>query len=232
MRDDTRHVDNDADVRHVDNEPDLRHDDAHVETRRADAGPAYGAGYGATNVNVADTPGWIGNGRRDRVRWGAIWAGLVTAIATFLLLTTAAVAVGAQVLDAGDTQQAGMAGGIVSAIIALLAFLAGGFVAGRTAGVAGRGYGALNGFLVWALGVMLILALAVFGLGSLFGAAGDLFGQYRQMGQPQPQGVDPSQVVQGIRNSSIGAFLGMLLPALAAAAGGLMGSREEVVVER
>lgn len=221
MRDDTRRVE-------THNEP--IHDDAHTEARRVDPTPVHDPGYGATNVNV-EGAGWVGNGRLDRVRWGAVWAGLVTAIATFLLLTTAAVAIGAQVLDAGDGDQAGMAGGIVSAIIALVAFLVGGFVAGRTAGVVGRGYGALNGFLVWALGVVLIVALAAFGLGSLFGASGDLFDQYRQMGQPQAD-VDPNQVVEGIRTSSIGAFIGMLLPAVAAAVGGLLGSRDEVVVGR
>jgi hypothetical protein len=176
------------------------------------------------------TAGWFGNGRLDRVRWGAIWAGLLTAIGTFLILTTAAVAIGAQAIDSGASgDDAGMAGGIVSAVIALLAFLVGGFVAGKTAGVVGRGYGALNGFLVWALGVVLILALAAFGLGSLFGAAGDLFGQYQQMGQPQPE-ADPNAVVEGIRNGSIGAFLGMLLPAIAATVGGLLGSRAEEAV--
>jgi hypothetical protein len=179
---------------------------------------------------TAETTGWFGNGRLDRVRWGAIWAGLLTAIGTFLLLTTAAVAIGAQAIDSGASgDDAGMAGGIVSAVIALLAFLAGGYVAGKTAGVIGRGYGALNGFLVWALGVVLILALAAFGLGSLFGAAGDLFGQYQQMGQPQPD-ADPNAVIEGIRNGSIGAFLGMLLPAIAATVGGLLGSRTEEVV--
>jgi hypothetical protein len=186
-----------------------------------------------TGTGTADlaTGGWFGNGRLDRVRWGAIWAGLITAIATLLLLTTAAVAIGAQAVDAGaGGDESGMVGGIVSAVIALLAFLAGGFIAGRTAGVVGRGYGALNGFLVWALGVVLILALAAFGLGSLFGASGDLFAQYQQMGQPQPD-ADPNAVVEGIRNGSIGAFVAMLLPALAATLGGWMGSRDEVVVE-
>ena len=183
-------------------------------------------------VGVDVTEGaWAGNGVRDRVRWGAIWAGLITAIATFILLTVAAVAIGAQAVDSGaEGDAAGMAGGIASAIIALLAFLVGGFVAGRTAGVIGRGYGALNGFLVWALGVVLILALAAFGLGSLFGASGDLFAQYQQMGQPQAD-VDPNAAVEGIRNGSVGAFIGMLLPAIAAALGGYMGSREQVVVE-
>jgi hypothetical protein len=186
----------------------------------------------ATTVDATTGGGWIGNGRWDRVRWGAIWAGLITAIATFLLLTTAAVAIGAVAVDAGaDAESGSMASGIASAVIALLAFLAGGFVAGRTAGVVGRGYGALNGFLVWALGVVLILALAAMGLGSLFGASGDLFAQYQQMGSPQPEGVDQNAVVEGIRNGSIGAFLAMLLPAIAATVGGLLGSRDEVVVE-
>ena len=186
--------------------------------------------YPTVGVDVAEGA-WAGNGVRDRVRWGAIWAGLITAIATFILLTVAAVAIGAQAVDSGaEGDAAGMAGGIASAIIALLAFLVGGFVAGRTAGVIGRGYGALNGFLVWALGVVLILALAAFGLGSLFGASGDLFAQYQQMGQPQAD-VDPNAAVEGIRNGSVGAFIGMLLPAIAAALGGYMGSREQVVVE-
>lgn len=186
--------------------------------------------YATTTATTADA-GWLGNFNKDRVRWGPIWAGLITAIATFLLLTTLAIAIGAQAVDSGaDASDSGAASGIASAIIALLAFLAGGYVAARTAGVIGRGYGALNGFLVWALGVVLILALAAFGLGSLFGASGDLFAQYQQMGQPQPEGVDPNAVAEGVRNSSIGAFLAMLLPALAATLGGWLGSREETVV--
>jgi hypothetical protein len=183
----------------------------------------------APNVGTAEGA-WLGNGMRDRVRWGPIWAGLITAIATFVVLTVAAIAIGAQAVDSGaDGETAGIAGGIASAIVALLAFFAGGFIAARTAGVIGRGYGALNGFLVWALGVVIILALAALGLGSLFGASGDLFAQYQQMGQPQPD-VDTNAAVEGIRNGSIGALIGMLLPAVAAAFGGWLGSREEEVV--
>jgi hypothetical protein len=164
---------------------------------------------------------------RDRVRWGPIWAGLVAAIGIFLLLSTIAVAIGAQAVEGGaEAGDAGIAGGIVSGVIALLAFLAGGFIASRSAMVMNRGYGALNGFLVWALGVVLILALAAFGLGSLFGASGDLFAQYRSLGSPQPEGVDPEAVAEGIRNSSLGALIGLLLPAVAATAGGWLGARE------
>ena len=185
-----------------------------------DRRPAYvTAATGVQSLGASST--WP-----DRVRWGPIWAGLVTALATFLLLSAAAVAVGAVAVSAGaDATTAGLGGALASAVIALIAFFVGGFMASRTATVMQRGYGAVNGFLVWALGVVLILALAAFGLGSLFGAAGDLFAQYQQMGSPSPQGVDPQQAAEGVRNSSLGAFVGMLLPALAATIGGFIGAR-------
>lgn len=169
---------------------------------------------------------------RDGVRWGPIWAGLLTALGLFLLLSLAGVAIGATTVDSGatDPDTAGQVGGIVTAILALIAFFVGGFVTGRTAAVRGRGYSLLNGFLVWALGVVIILALAAFGLGSLFGAAGDLFSQYQQLGSPTPQGVDANEVTEGIRNSSLGAFIGMLLPAAAASLGGYLGGRNSVEV--
>jgi hypothetical protein len=176
-------------------------------------------------------PGSFGHWR-DRIRWGPIWAGLIAAIAIWLLLSTIAVAIGAQAVESGaEAGDAGLAGGIVGAVLALLAFLAGGFIASRTAMVMNRGYGALNGFLVWALGVVLVLALAALGLGSLFGASGDLFAQYRSLGSPQPEGVDPEAVAEGIRNSSLGALVAMLLPAIAAALGGWLGARETAVLE-
>lgn len=167
---------------------------------------------------------------RDLVRWGPIVAGLVTAIGTFLLLSTLALALGLQAAPAGtDPGDAGAAAGIVTAIIALLSFFVGGFVAARAAAVEGRASGLLNGFLVWALGIILILVLAASGLGALFGAAGDLFAQYRAAGSPQPDvDVNPNQLGDAIRAGAFGAFLGLALPALAAALGGLLGARDDV----
>jgi hypothetical protein len=193
----------------------------------------YDATHAAYDPTVEPAGMWapgIAAHWRDRVRWGPIWAGLIAAIGTFLLLSTIAVAIGAQAVEGGGvaTDEAGIAGGIVSAVLAVIAFLIGGFIAGRSAMVMNRGYGAINGFLVWALGVILILALAAFGLGSLFGASGDLFAQYRSLGSPQPGGVDPQAVAEGIRNSSLGALIAMLLPAAAATIGGWLGARETV----
>ena len=181
-------------------------------------------------VGGVEATGLVSSGR-DRVRWGPIWAGLLIAIATFVVLSTIAVGIGAHTVSTGaDTDEAGLAGGIATGVIALIAFFVGGFIASRSAAVVGRGFGALNGLLVWALGLGLILALAALGLGSLFGASGDLFAQYRQLGSPQPEGVDANAVAEGIRNSSLGAAAGMLLPAIAAALGGLLGARRAVVI--
>ncbi len=163
---------------------------------------------------------------RDRVRWGPILAGLLTALGTFLLLSTLALTIGVLAAPRGtDAEDAGAAAGIVSAVIALLSFFVGGLVAARTAAIDGRTTGALNGFLVWALGILLILVLAAFGLGQLFGAAGDLFGQYRSIGSPTPD-VDPSNAATALRNGALGAFLGLALPAAAATLGGFLGARE------
>ena len=171
---------------------------------------------------------------RDSVRWGPIFAGLLTALGVFVLGSLLLLAIGANTVRVGTGQadQVAAGGGVITAILALLSFLIGGFVAGRTAAVPGREAGLLNGFLVWALGLLLILALAAFGLGQLFGAAGDLFGQYRAAGAPQPEGVDPARVAESLRSGAIPAFISMAAPALAAAIGGFLGGRDQRTLVR
>src|SRR5687768_14589277 len=69
--------------------------------------------------------------RKDRVRWGPVWAGTVTAVATYLLLEMALL--GADLLDA-DVGSTGELpdGALLSAAAAALAFLLGGIVAGAS----------------------------------------------------------------------------------------------------
>ncbi len=170
---------------------------------------------------------------RDSVRWGPIVAGLVTALSLFLLLSLLALGIGVTAADSANAgEQAGPVAGIVAAIIGLLSFVIGGYVAGRSAAVAGRGAGALNGFLVWALGITAILVLSALGLSQLFGAAGDIFGQVQQSNVDPNVQIDPDQAADAVRNSAIIGFVSLALPALAAAAGGALGARrEEEVVE-
>ncbi len=176
---------------------------------------------------------------RDRVRWGPIWAGLLSALSLFLLLNVLALAIGATSVEPGtNVGDAAKLGGIAPAIIGLLAFFFGGWVAARTAAVRGRGNGIFNGFLVWALGTVLAVALATFGLGSLLGAAGDFAGQITSLGQQAANNVDPAeaarnreQIANNIRDGALGTFGALGLPALAATIGGALGARKEHDVE-
>ena len=200
----------------------------------ADMDPS--AGVDRSESVAAPVPGGVGEVTAplvpgDSVRWGPIVAGLLVAISTFLLLSLLAVVFGAQSVatEGVDAGTAGQASAWVTAVLALLAFLFGGFVAGRTSAVAvaGGAAGLLNGFLVWALGIVLIAALTALGLGQLFGAVGDLFGRFQALGVQVPAGeaVDRQQLAANIRNSALIAFLSMALPAIASAAGGWLGAR-------
>lgn len=190
-------------------------------------------------VAVADTPREAQNPdlvmRRDSARWGPIWAGLITAITTFILLQLLAIGLGLVGIGPNNTGSAW-----VPAIVGLIAFFTGGAVAGMTSSVRGAATGFLNGFLVWALGTVLILVLSALGLGQIFGALGGVVGQLGLFG---PGGVnvpssipgvnvpnnvpnvDPAQIASAVRNGAIGAFFGLLVSAIAAALGGFLGGR-------
>src|SRR5918993_1434518 len=142
---------------------------------------------------------------RDSVRWGPIVAGLVTALTTFLLLSLLAVGIGLTAADPGvgnaDTQAIGIGGAITGAIIGLFSFFLGGLVAARTSAAVGRPAGALNGFLVWALGVIVILALGALGLSSILGAAGNIIGQTGVPSVDTPN-IDANAAAEALRNSA------------------------------
>ena len=166
--------------------------------------------------------------RRDSVRWGPIWAGLITALTVFLLLQLLAIGLGLVGIGPG---QGG--GGWVPAIIGLIAFFTGGAVAGMTSAIRGVGTGLLNGFLVFALGTVLILTLSAFGLGQLFGALGNVAGQVNpsqvanaaQNAQQNAPNVSAQEAASALRTGSIGAFFGLLFAALASMLGGILGGR-------
>ena len=162
--------------------------------------------------------------RRDSARWGPIWAGLITALTTFLLLQLLAIGIG--LVGIGPDQ--GGFGAIVAAILGLIAFFLGGLVAGMTSAVRGAVPGLVNGFLVWALGTVLILLLSTLGLGQIFGALGSVVGQVGilqniQQGGVNAPNVDPAQIASDVRTGALGAFFGLLLTAVTAMVGGLIG---------
>ena len=189
---------------------------------------------------------------RDRVRWGPIVAGLVTALTSLLLLGLLGLAVGLTVVNAGTAAaqggpppETGRNSAIWGALSALLAFGLGGYLAAKTAAIFDRGWGALNGALVFLLAVPVTLWLASMGLGSVLGnlgsfasglnvdpgAAQGAAGQAREAAQ-NVQPVDVARAAENARNGAWGALLGSLLGLGASALGGALGTRRELEVDR
>jgi hypothetical protein len=104
-----------------------------------------------------------------------------------------------------------------------------------------RRWGALNGALVFMLGVPLTLWLAGQGLGFATGALGSFVGALNvdpgqvqgaaqgAAGQLRP--VDVARAAEGARNAAWGTLLGALLALGASALGGWLGTRRELEVE-
>ena len=203
--------------------------------------------YNAPDVNVeniVETP-------VDRVRWGAVIAGLLCALSALAVLSLLGLALGASAVDPGDQARGfGIGAGIWGGLSALLAFLLGGWVAARTAAVRGERNGMINGAMVWALAVPLLLYLLGSGVGSLIGtaantgaqAAGAIADQAANGGVNTPAvqataqaGVDnlqnlvtPNNIANAAESTARAAWgtLGSLLLALGAAAlGGYFGAR-------
>jgi hypothetical protein len=115
----------------------------------------------------------------ERVRWSAVLAGIVTVLATLIVLTVLGIAIGLSTFDASEADAFGTSAGIWGAVSGLIAYLLGGVVAGRTGGVALRAddgtirnNGLLHGGLVWMVTLVLVVNVLGTGLGSIINVAG------------------------------------------------------------
>ena len=177
----------------------------------------------------------------DRVRWGPIWAGLLSAFFTLLVLSLLGLAIGASTVNAGQAAQgsvtpnAGQYSAIWAGVSAIIAFLIGGYVAGRTAAVHERGWAALNGGLVFLLALPLLLWLASQGLGAIIGNAGHIagglginLGQVGGAATGAARTITPAQAQQAAdtaKTTAWGTLIGLLLGYGAAVLGGILGVR-------
>ena len=183
-------------------------------------------GVGHDRDVTADVPQ-----RGDQVRWGPVWAGLAVVLPVFLLGELIFLALG--VLDVGDSVS-GAAAGIVTGLIALLAFFVGGLTAGATAMWRGVDTGLLHGILVWALGITAVLFLTLLGAGSLLGTFGTAASQLLDpatltgAANDAAANVDaPSaaEAAQAGQSAASYAVLGLGLTIIASALGGVVGSK-------
>jgi len=165
----------------------------------------------------------------ERVHWGPIWAGLVTTFTSFLVIEMFCYWVGLLTVHAGanGVYTGGSTNPWVSAIVGLIAFFLGGWMAAGSTRVRNSGSGLLNGFLVWALGIVLILAFSALGSGLIFGAAGDAFGQFLSTGMHGTISSGTANLSSGMGITRDGAGWGLLflvLSGIAAAIGGSFGT--------
>ncbi len=196
-----------------------------------------------TRATTTRTVSQVMNLPADRVRWGPIWAGLLAAFFTLLVLSLLGLAIGASTVNAGQAargsvnQNAGQYSAIWAGISAIIAFLIGGYMAGRTAAVHERGWAALNGGLVFLLALPILLWLATQGLGALIGNAGHIagglginLGQVGSAATGATRTITPAQAQQATdtaKTTAWGTLIGLLLGYGAAALGGVLGARTQ-----
>ena len=140
---------------------------------------------------------------KDRVRWGAIIAGVVTAFAILLFLTVIGIALGLSALGGdNDTSSWGTTAGIYGAITLLVAFFVGGWVAARAATPSPESNGLLNGFLTGAAILLLLLWLATTAvtgaLGFFAGTVTDIAGVASNAAPAVTDAVDPAAVEEAV----------------------------------
>ena len=191
------------------------------------AAPATAEGAHATRGAARDAVD-AQHARYGGIKWGAAFFGWLSAngLAVLLLavLSAAGVAFGLTQVDTAEeaAQQAtaiGLTGGIALLVVLFLAYLAGGYVAGRMA----RFDGARQGLAVWIVGLLVVVLLAV--LGVVLGA------QYNVLSQLNL----PSIPVSGSTATSAGVIAGvaaLLASLLGALLGGGLGTRYHRRIDR
>ncbi len=193
----------------------------------ADQRPAYATG------GVPETP------VTRRVSWGAIFAGSVVALSLQLMLNLLGLAIGLGVADpaAADRQAIAIGAGVWLLVTTIVSVFAGGWAAGRLAGIPRRVDGLLHGFVTWALATFVAFSLLMSGAGALAGGA---LSVVRQQGGLDPQRVEQAQeqaqdaarqagrqserLADAASGGAFWAFLALVVGAACGAAGGAAGA--------
>jgi hypothetical protein len=159
--------------------------------------------------------------RRERfggINWGAAFFGWITAVGIGALLTALLSAAGAAIGlteltdQAGDAETVGIVGAALLVAVALIAYFAGGYVAGRMS----RFDGARQGFATWIWAIVAVIVLAI--LGAVAGSEYNLFGGIDLPRIP----VDEGSLTAGGAITLVAIGIGTLLAAIA---GGKAGER-------
>lgn len=110
----------------------------------------------------------------NKVSWGAIFAGVVVALVTQILLTMLGVGIGIATLDPGTADNPAasslsIGAGIWYVVTGILASFVGGYIAARLSGKTTPTTGALHGLTTWAFTTLLVLYFLTSTIGGLVG---------------------------------------------------------------
>jgi hypothetical protein len=159
------------------------------------------------------------------VNWGASFFGWLVAVGVAVLLTSLLVAAGAAVgltesdVTTNDTEELGLGGGIALLVVLMLAYFAGGYVAGRMS----RFDGGRQGIATWAIGLIVTVGLAVAAV-----VLGDEYNVLEQLNLPSLPVGDETLATGGLIALAAIA-VGSLIAAMA---GGKLGERYHKKVDR
>lgn len=164
--------------------------------------------------------------RRDRIRWGPIWAGIVTAVGTYLILQLGLIAVG--VVEIGE---AGSGDALWSGVAALVAFFIGGLTVGATSMWQGVDDGIVHGLVMWFAALVMLIVLGTFGSGVALGAidTSEAFESFTSDDINVAEANDTAQ--EAARNALIGLVLALVASAAGGAAGSKLWPKDDVVVD-
>jgi len=123
----------------------------------------------------SEQPGFV-----KRISWSAVFAGVLVAIVTQMLLSLLGLGIGLSTINPVEEQNptAGLGTGtaIWYIISSLLSLLIGGWVAGRLSGTAYRFDGIIHGVLTWCLVTLITIYFLTTTIGNIIGGASRLMG--------------------------------------------------------
>jgi len=160
--------------------------------------------------------------RHDRIRWGAVWTGVLTTLSIYIVLQLLFFALGW--LDLGVNGADGTTRAIVSGVLALIAFFLGGAAAGASALWHRANDGMVNGVVTWAVTVIALLGIALVGGGALVGSLADTAAQFVDL-RAAGAGVDVTEATRTAQQTAGATALGLGLSMVAAALGGSIGAK-------
>lgn len=161
----------------------------------------------------------------NRIRGGPVWGGFAVAFALWLFFELILFAIDATGVDFGISD-ADTTSWAWSGAAAVLAFFIGGIVAGSASPFRGVGTGALDGIVVWAIGMIAVLLLSSLAGGLTFGAFGDVLGFSQAVDQTGPGGAQVApETLNDFQDAAGWAALFVGLSLAAAAIGGMIGAK-------